>query len=371
MFHQPALNSYMIDRFGPQHLVQQALINALFTYATRPNTLITDQQRIVAGRISTRLNSCCTAPIIVVDDDGDQIRITERRCKCRLCPLCGKARSRAVFLRILRLVATFDAPKFLTLTPRSNCKSLTDQIADIKRAFANLRRHPDWKHRVAGGLYTLEITYNSKRRQWHPHLHCIIDSCYFPQSTLAYMWSRVANGASIVDIRSCNSRTNIAKYIAGYVSKSSDISKFPEARRIQYAVETAGLRFVQTFGAAHKANPDNSDEYSDDGEHTTEQILSPDQLAYASTLGDKEAADLLTTVRKLERRRVSDAPPDQARDLEAGIREVVSRLRTWRNLHPEKPDCEPHKPSNDQARKRRIRDRTLRLWQEPGPTGYP
>ncbi len=371
MFHTPRIHSYQYFRFGPMDLARQALMYALFHYSTRPNILITPEQQRTAGRISRRLNDCCGRPIIVVDDDGDQIRIAERRCHCRLCPLCGKARSRSVFLRILRLVATFDAPKFLTLTPISNGQSLTHQVAALKKAFANLRRTPDWKTKVVGGVYTLEITYNPQRRQWHPHLHIIIDSVFFPQSILSNLWSRVANGASIVDIRSCNSRTNIAKYIAGYVSKSSDISKFPEHRRIQYAVETNGLRFVQTFGSAHRVKADEEGTYSDDGERITEEILDPSELSLAASVGDKEAARLLAAVTKLERHRVSHAPPLEAETLKTDISHLVGGLRAWRHNEQEKRYRESLPPPTNSTRQRRLRDRTLRLWQEPGTAGYP
>lgn len=371
MFHSPPLETYLSVRFGPHQLIRNNLIRALFHTIFGMQTQGDFRSAKIASRLHKRLNACCSSPVIVVDDEDDQVRISERRCKCRICPLCGKARARAVFIKILGLVSAMDAPKFITLTPISSNARLSEQIIELKESFKRLRRSKDWKERVLGGVYTLEITYNAKRRQWHPHLHLVVDSVYYPQQVLSSGWRIASCGASIVDIRACPSKSRIAQYIAGYVAKSSDISKFPERRRIEWAIETNGLRFVQTFGTSHRVRVDDDDEYSDDGEIITTELLDPTQLAYAETVGDKEAGELFALCLKLERRRVSHAPPGKAQELAAAIRDFTSRLRAWGNLHPEVNHRGSIEIAENSSRKRGLRDRPQWLWQEPSSSHYP
>ncbi len=157
--------------------------------------------------------------------------------------------------RIGSLVHTMDSPRFLTLTYRSNPQDLKPQLKFLRRKFAVLRRTPEWKHHVKGGIYTVEITFNSQTSQWHPHIHCIIDGSFWSHSDIVRVWTRVLHDDGGVDIRIVHGIRKIANYLACYISKSCDLDRLPPIRLAEWAVETHALRLCQTFGNLHGTKP--------------------------------------------------------------------------------------------------------------------
>lgn len=99
-------------------------------------------------------------------------------CKKRWCIVCARimtAKRIKTYLPILK--EDFKDPYFVTLTqPTVKAEYLRDQISNITKSF---RRILDNNHKNYGlkikGTRNLEITYNSIKDWYHPHLHCIID----------------------------------------------------------------------------------------------------------------------------------------------------------------------------------------------------
>ena len=139
--------AYQDRRFGELRDAHRWLV-ILFGLAAQEKVItLTDDEQKIIERIATKMHECCSHPVVVCDDN-EQIRISEARCKCRLCPLCFKARCRSIYIKILHLVQTFDAARFITLTPVSNDLPLRQQIAEMRAAFAKLRRTKRWKAKV-------------------------------------------------------------------------------------------------------------------------------------------------------------------------------------------------------------------------------
>lgn len=205
----------------------------------------------LALRLATKLDLCCRGPMIYHSEEDGEYRIHEARCKSRICPRCARFRAYALIERITQCVKRMDAPRFLTLTVRSNDEPLRDQLINLRRHFANLRRAPLWKRKVTAGVYAIEVTINEATRRWHPHIHAIVDGTYFEQAQLLDLWQAIVGDHAGVDIRKVNSAAQTARYIASYVSKTSHLDHLTSEALAEWAVELHGMRLAQTFGALH------------------------------------------------------------------------------------------------------------------------
>ena len=274
---------------------------------------------ISAFRIAEKIAKCCREPMIFTNDASDQIRLSERRCRSRLCPRCRKFRRGELQARLLEACKRMDARRFVTLTLVSSDRPLREQLCDMRKSFAKLRRSPLWKERVVGGVYCIEVTYNRIRRQWHPHLHAIVDGRFIPKFALSDAWQLASNGSSIVDVSNVPSASRVVNYVTKYVAKSDDASGFPDDKVVEWAVEVHGLRLVHTFGNLHGVQ---LLEKPESRPGVNKMVVNPTLLADRASRGDRVAADLFDDVQAIAR---GSTNIDQAR--------LASRLRTWRSLY--------------------------------------
>lgn len=234
----------------------------------------------------TRIQHCCQFPVIYVDSTGKP-STSLGRCRDRLCPLCSAARARESGERVKAIVQLMDAPRFMTLTVPHCDDSLEHQLDTLMVLFRALRAEPEWKHFVKGGVWSLELTYNRDRSEWHPHIHIIFDGGYFPQPRLKAIWSRIQQEEVIVDVRAVSSVGAAAKYIAKYVSKTVDLNSWGPEEIRTYASAMHRRRTIHTFGSCHgrtaEADPD------DEPTHTATQTVGVWVLRRRIRLGDEQA----------------------------------------------------------------------------------
>lgn len=206
-----------------------------------------------------RICNCCQWPVVYVRDDGKP-SVHLARCRDRLCPLCSSARSRESASRVASIVGRMDAPRFMTLTMPHSSLPLRTQLDHLMTTFRELRSTDAWKHYVRGGVWSLELTYNRERSEWHPHVHVIFDGDYFPQPTLKALWSQIHAVNVIVDVRAVNSTRAAASYLAKYVSKVVDLDSWAATEIREYADAMHRRRTIHTFGNCHgataEADPD-------------------------------------------------------------------------------------------------------------------
>lgn len=240
--------------------------------------------------------------MIIAIDNGEDYYLSESRCRSRVCPRCSKMRARTLSARIAGIIHRMDDPRFLTLTIRSNDQPLAHQIKHLRRRFGAMRRTSSWRKNVAGGVYTIEVTWNHEAAQWHPHLHCIIDGVYWPQAEILELWQSAVKDTAGADIRAVHGIRKLANYLACYVSKSCDLSELDGPRLAEWAIETHGLRLAQTFGSLQLCKP-----AQEDAEPLPTRMveLNVDNLAYQASAG-VEAAELL--LRSLEPRHRNSNP---------------------------------------------------------------
>lgn len=241
-------------------------------------------------RWAVRLAGCCQTGFLHVDADTGHTRPWFLKCHSRLCPFCGKGRAVEVADAVHAIVESMEHPKHVTLTYRSRTDSLSQQIRDMRTALSHLRRHPEWKRRVKGGVYTIEITRNAETGLWHPHLHLLIDSTYFPQPLLVRLWSDVMEGGENVWIRQVLSTQNAAWEISKYIGKPPPAELWPMSATVDYADAVHRTRMLQTFGSSHgKRLPDENPH--PDPKPAGDYISIP-ALAYLANCGEPVAMDL-------------------------------------------------------------------------------
>jgi hypothetical protein len=144
-----------------------------------------------------------------------------------------------------------DAPRFMTITLKAMDRPLFLTIAALTASFRQLRKTPEWKRHVRGGVYVIEITRNAKTGLWHAHIHVICDGVFWSQRDLSALWLRVTGDSPVVDIRAVHSRSSIANYVAKYVSKPTDMPEWPDAALREFADAMHGQRMVHTFGESY------------------------------------------------------------------------------------------------------------------------
>jgi len=274
-----------------------------------------------------KLRTCCQFAAVHADDDTDEPHIREQRCKSRLCPRCAIIRSRAIIPRLIEAMARMDAPSMLTLTLRSTDTPLRAQVQRLTACFKKLRKAPIWGTAARGGIYTIEVTWNHSTHRWHPHLHALIDADYIPQSALAERWHTITGDSRIVDIRRVNSKSDAAKYVAGYVAKSSDVRDIPDHCIPEWAEQLHGMRLVQTFGSLHgvKLKDDDDEEREDNARYVAAAMWLADDAAK----GDQLAKRLLELTVHPPSRLPRPHPPRPSKGTPPGKSPAAYVLRAW------------------------------------------
>lgn len=174
------------------------------------------------GQHHTRLHAfrrCgCDAYVMRTVAEPHQYRVTGSGCHDRFCTPCARERSQKIALTVIDQMRDSKL-RFATLTVLSTPDPLAQRITHLLKSFATLRRTALWDQHVTGGVAFLECTYSTKRRQWHPHLHCLIEGSYMPQRLLSQAWYKTTGDSSIVDIRFVKSASHAAHYVTKYAVK--------------------------------------------------------------------------------------------------------------------------------------------------------
>lgn len=245
-----------------------------------------------AAKRAIRLAQCGTSAAISISPHTNEVHPYVNRCGSRLCPFCGRYRTAELAIRIRGLIVTMKAPKHIVLTVVSSPRPLSEQLHHLKNSFRRLRATPEWKRIVAGGVAALEVTLNCQTGLWHPHLHIIADSGYFPVQRLATLWAQWNPGARNQWIKPVDNAWEAAKEAAKYVSKPPNMYDWPNAKVAEYVQEIYRHRMVNTFGTYHNQKvqaPEEQPVPGVDGWHTTLP-----QLTWLASQGNAAAADILS-----------------------------------------------------------------------------
>lgn len=224
-------------------------------------------------------------------------------CKDKLCPICQWRKSRKVFGEIMRIQKEIenytDNFAMLTLTLK-NTDELSSGISHILSAFYNFSNDRTFKKKTLGYIRTLEITYNQKTAQWHPHLHIIValTENYFEDMITTEKWARIWQRASrieyepIVDIRaigkSSTLREKAVAEVAKYAVKPFQTDGNEKETLIAYKGLYSGTkkRRLRSYGGVYAKARKTLVEKSDVGKCMVSYILKADK--YVPYITQKE-----------------------------------------------------------------------------------
>jgi hypothetical protein len=181
-------------------------------------------------------------------DDPSVYRIAGSSCHDRFCVPCANERSRSIALNVLDF-AKDRRLRFLTLTLKATGQSLAGKIDGLVSAFQALRRRAFWLKRCFGGVAFLELNYNEKNGEWHPHYHILVEGNYLPQQALKSLWYEITGDSFIVDIRAIRDASVATRYVTKYASKPLNHTFLHIPDRLDEAVESLkGRKLCLTFG---------------------------------------------------------------------------------------------------------------------------
>lgn len=194
-----------------------------------------------------RMHNCGKVVKYALDtvDEKKKLLYTET-CESRFCARCQKMKSIKLGQKLFTLTNYLKVEKeyrflFITLTvPNVSKDDLKEEIKEINKAIDKMMKRKIFQQFKA--YFTkLEITYNRKRNDYHPHIHLLVavEKNYFDKSNKDYIkqeellkhWQSTKNDYSItqVDIRALkdNNDDKLMKSIlelSKYEAKSSDFA---------------------------------------------------------------------------------------------------------------------------------------------------
>ena len=194
-----------------------------------------------------RMHNCGKVVKYALDTVNEKKKLLyTETCESRFCARCQKMKSIKLGQKLFTLTNYLKVEKeyrflFITLTvPNVSKDDLKEEIKEINKAIDKMTQRKKFQQFKA--YFTkLEITYNRKRNDYHPHIHLLVavEKNYFDKSNKDYIkqeellkhWQSAKNDYSItqVDIRALkdNNDDKLMKSIlelSKYEAKSSDFA---------------------------------------------------------------------------------------------------------------------------------------------------
>lgn len=211
--------------FGPSNL-HRALVLAAFDILEHPEKSI------------DRYESCCRSAFLQEHSETKKLRVSFETCGSRYCPKCGTEyrRKLADMLDLQIGPVKKNRWRFVTLTLLSTDDRLADRLDHLIKSFRRLRQQQIWEITQIHWRAVIEITFNQKTRQWHPHIHILSKGNFLPQKKLAQAWSIATKDSSIVDIRMIKNKGQAVHYVAKYLGKTPKFEDTddPLGRTVEY-----------------------------------------------------------------------------------------------------------------------------------------
>lgn len=178
-----------------------------------------------------RLRKCGRVLTFNVLADGSKRLKSAQFCRIRLCPMCSWRRSLKIYTNMSKIMEQLKKERkyrflFLTLTIRNTkATELNDTILKMQRAFGLLYRRKEFES-IKGWYRGLEVTYNKRRGDFHPHYHVIlaVEKSYFDDGYVTQQeWSQIWGSCLGVDY---NPRVDIRKVRGNTAKAVSECAKY-------------------------------------------------------------------------------------------------------------------------------------------------
>lgn len=154
----------------------------LFKRAQKIDSDIISDSRLLA------LSECASWLWFAEAIDGKRKLSRANFCRLRLCPMCAWRRSLKLFAQVSAITDAILSEKkarfiFVTLTIRNvTGEDLRDAIARMNTGFEYIVKKSRkstvtarFRENLLGYMKAIEVTYNSRRDDFHPHIHCIFE----------------------------------------------------------------------------------------------------------------------------------------------------------------------------------------------------
>lgn len=218
------------------------------------DTTQTARLTVAAAMHNANLRSTTIANYFRCRKDALAIELTERpgcyrivraTCKSKWCTRCSGARA-ARIRDALEPIMAHRQIRLITLTLRNQRDDLAGQLDRLLRCFKRLRQTRDWKARVYGGAFFVELTRNAADQTWHPHLHLICEGVYYDRADLAAAWRRATGDSYIVHITLVRDHRSIGRYVTKYLTQPIDSTTY--ASELDLATAIAAMHSRRTIG---------------------------------------------------------------------------------------------------------------------------
>ncbi len=140
------------------------------------------------------------------------------------------------------------APKILTVTLKHSSAPVLSQIEHLYGFFRRFRASKFFRDHCRGGIWFFQIKQSGPNDEWHPHLHCLIDSDFMRQRTLSNLWYDITKGSSIVDIRKLYSIKKAAEYVARYAARPAKLADLELCDAVELMQAMHGKKICGTWG---------------------------------------------------------------------------------------------------------------------------
>ncbi len=196
------------------------------------------------------------------------VKVQGKYCRQRWCLVCNRIRTAKLIGAYLPEMATWTDPHFVTLTiPNVQGRELhavVRKMLDTMRPIARAIRHTDGLELRA--VRKLETTYSAQRRDYHPHLHLIVNSREAADA-LKRRWMKAfpAADAKAQDVRRCageGAMRELFKYFTKLVIRGLDGERTaPPSLALDTMFKAVkGLRTFQPMGFKSRVTLDANDE---------------------------------------------------------------------------------------------------------------
>ena len=178
-------------------------------------------------------------------------------CFVRLCPHCSHRKSQKQATKVQKFLVGRPMSRYVVLSER-NSKNLAEGIRSLYQAWNSLRRSVCWKGKVKGSMAVLEVTYNKKKRTWHPHLNVLMEGEYFPFEELRQAWMKASKGRGRTSfIQAADGGTPFE--LIKYTLKVAELKDSPEGQVYELLIDDPealdeflsavhGVRLIRTYG---------------------------------------------------------------------------------------------------------------------------
>ena len=202
-------------------------------------------------------------------------KIITKYCNSRVCHVCNRIRT-GKFLNAYEIpMRELGGLEFVTLTvPNCSEKSLPFVVSEMLKNSTNIRRvFRERRHVKISGIQKLEITYNDERKDFHPHLHIVVNKGVGHEMIMEWMKRYPSASIKAQDVRIAdeNSYRELFKYTTKfkkYTGREDVVMENAQALDIIMR-SLHGRRTLQPFGdlKKHQVSEDvdetDAQEYSD------------------------------------------------------------------------------------------------------------